>query len=401
MTKKIRRAPAEKLTRKQRSRLEEERRMQRILIWGVSIVGILVVGVLGYGVVTERIIKPREPVAIVDQGTITTAEFQARVKFRRLQLQNQLRYLYQQQQALAAQDSEGSGQSFQEYIQGQISTLESQLAPQNAQAIGQQVLNQMIQEELVQQEAERRDLTVTSDEVQEEIHAGFGYNPDATPVPTVSPPLTSTESLTTSQPTPAPTPTQMTEADFREMYNRYMREGLRPIGISEQQYRSWIKASLLTERLTEDMKEELPDEAEQVELQFLSVNSEERASELAQRLDEGEDFETLAEEIQADEEAPGFSNELSWLTKELLASRLGEEVAERAFDLEVGAHSEPIAVGEQNQSYYVIQVTGHEVRELEDSVREQMAQNAFQSWLDAQQSLVERKPIEDRVPTEP
>jgi len=58
-------------------------------------------------------------------------------------------------------------------------------------------------------------------------------------------------------------------------------------------------------------------------------------------------------------------------------------------------------VGEQNQSYYVIQVTGHEVRELRDSVREQMAQDAFQSWLDAQQSLVERKSIEGRVPTEP
>lgn len=401
MTKKLRRAPQEQLTRKQRSRLEEERRMQRILIWGVSIVGILIVGILGYGVVAEKIIEPREPVAIVDQDPITTAEFQARVKFRRLQLQNQLRYLYQQQQALATQDSETGGQSFLEYIRGQISTLESQLAPENAQVIGQQVLDQMIQEELVRQEAERRDLTVAPDEVEDEIHAGFGYDPDATPVPTASSSLTSTESLTTSQPTPDPTPTQMTQADFRELYNRYMREGLRPLGISEQQYRSWIKVSLLTEKLKDHMKEELPSEAEQVKLQFLSVNSEERASDLAQRLDEGEDFQTLAEEIQADEEAPGFSNELSWVTRELLESRLGEEVAEQAFNLEVGDHSDPIAVGEQNQSYYVIQVTGHEVRELQDSVREQMAQNAFQSWLDAQQSLVERKSIENRVPTRP
>jgi parvulin-like peptidyl-prolyl isomerase len=401
MAKKLRRAPKEQLTRKQRSRLEEERRMQRILIWGVSIVGILVVGILGYGVVAERIIEPREPVAIVDQNPITTAEFQARVKFRRLQLQNQLRYLYQQQQALAAQDSETGGQSFQEYISGQINTLESQLAPENAQTIGQQVLDQMIQEELVRQEAERRDLTVAPEEVQDEIHAGFGYDPDATPVPTPSSPLTSTESLTTSQPTPAPTPTQMTEADFRELYSRYMRQGLRPLGISEQQYRSWIRVSLLTEKLRDDMKEELPNEAEQVQLQFLSVSSEERASDLAQRLDEGEDFQTLAEEIQADEEAPGFSNELSWLPRDLLESRLGEEVAEQAFNLEVGDHSEPIAVGEQNQSYYVIQVTGHEVRELQDPVQEQMAQDAFQSWLDAQQSLVERKPIGNRVPQEP
>jgi foldase protein PrsA len=401
MAKKVKRAPGEKLTRKQRSRLEEERRMQRILIWGVSIVGVLIIGVLGYGIVAEQIIGPREPVAIVDESPITTAEFQARVKFRRLQLQNQLRYLYQQQQALATQDSESTGQSFQEYIQGQISNLESQLAPENAEVIGEQVLNQMIQEKLVQQEVERRDIEVTPEEVQDEIHAGFGYNPDATPAPAVSPPLTSTESLTTSQPTPVPTPTQMTQADFRELYNRYMREGLRPLGISEQQYRSWIKVSLLTERLKEDMKEELPPEAEQVKLRFLSVNSEERANELVQRLDNGEDFDALAEEIQTDEEEPGYSNELSWLPKELLESRLGKELADRAFSLDAGDHSESIAMGEENPSYYVIEVTGHQVRELEDPVRERMAADAFQTWLDAQQTLVERKSIENRVPTEP
>jgi len=401
MTKKVKRTSTEPLSRKQRSRLEQERRMQRILIWGVSIVGILIIGVLGYGVVAEKIIEPREPVAIVDQQPITTAEFQARVKFRRLQLQNQLNYLYQQQQVLATQDSESNDEAFQEYIGGQISTLESQLAAENAEAIGQQVLDQMIQEELARQEAERRNIEVASDEVQDEIHAGFGYDPDAAPAPTATPPLTSTESLTTSQPAPAPTPTQMTEADFRELYNRYMREGLRPLGISEHQYRSWVEASLLTEKLRDDMKEELPSEAEQVKLDVLSVSSEERADELAQRLDEGEDYETLAEEIQADEEDPGYSNELDWLPRELLENRLGAEVADQAFSLAVGDHSGPITMGEQAQSYYVIQVTGREVRELEDSVREQMAQDAFQSWLDAQQSLVERKSIEDRVPTEP
>ena len=72
MTKKVKRAPQEQLTRKQRSRLEKERRMQRILIGGVSIVGILIIGILDYDVVTEKIIEPQQPVAIVDQTPITT-----------------------------------------------------------------------------------------------------------------------------------------------------------------------------------------------------------------------------------------------------------------------------------------------------------------------------------------
>ncbi|MGD8966928.1 MAG: SurA N-terminal domain-containing protein [Anaerolineae bacterium] len=403
MTKKVRRTPKQQLTRKQRSRLEEERRIQRLLMWGVSIVGIVIVGVLGYGVVAERIIEPREPVAIVDETPITTADFQARVKLRRVQLQNQIGYLYQQQQALATEDTASSAQSFQDYIQGQITDLQAQLAPENAEAIGQQVIDQMIREELVRQEAMRRDIAVSSEELQSSIHESFGYSPDATPapIPTVSPPLTSTDSLTTSQPTPAPTPTQMTEEDFLEMYNRYIREGLKPQGISEQQYRSLVAVSILTEKLQEDMKEELPGEAEQVQLRYLSASDEERVNELAQRLDSGEDFQTLADELEADEEAPGFSRELGWLPKDVLADRLGEDLADLAFSLEVGEHTEPVTVGEEGQSYFIIEVTGHEVRELEASVRDSLARDAFESWLNAQQSLVERKSWQNRVPTEP
>jgi parvulin-like peptidyl-prolyl isomerase len=367
----------------------------------VTIVGVVIVGVLGYGVIAEEVIEPRQPVAIVNEDPITTADFQARVKFRRLQLQNQVGYLYQQQQAFASQDQASGGQSFQDYIQGQINDLQSQLAPENAEGIGQQVLDQMIQEELVRQEAERRDIEVSSQEVQGSIHENFGYNPDATPEPTVSAPVTATESLTTSQPAAPPTPTPMTEADFREMYNRYVRDGLRPLGISEQQYRAWVEVSLLTEKLQEDMKEELPEEAEQVKVRFLSVRDEERANELAQRLDGGEDFETLADELEADEEAPGFSNELEWLPRDMLANRLNEDLADLAFSLEVGEHTEPVTLGEESQSYFVIEVVGHEVRQLEASVRDSMGQDAFQAWLEAQQSLVERRSWQNRVPTEP
>ena len=400
MTKKVKRTPKQQLTRKQRSRIREERRIERMLMWGVGIIAALIVGVLGYGVVAEKIIEPREPVAIVDEVPITTAEFQDRVKFRRLQLQNQLGYLYQQQQAMGGQDVESAGQSFQDYFQEQISSLQSQLAPENAQALGQQVLDQMIQEELVRQETERRDITVTAEEVQRAVHENFGYDPDAAPAPTASAPLTSTDALTAAQSTPAPAPTAMTESDFREMYNRYMQDGLKPLGISEQQYRSWVKASLLVEELQADMEESLPQEAEQVKLRFLSASSEEQARELAQRLDSGDDFEMLADEIQSAEESTASSSELDWQPEETLVDQLGEEVAATVFDLDVGEHTEPLKLGEESETYYIFQATGHEQRELSDAILEQRAQEKFQSWLEAQQSLVERKSIEGSVPTE-
>jgi hypothetical protein len=275
------------------------------------------------------------------------------------------------------------------------------LAPENAQDIGQQVLEQMIQEKLVRQEARRREIEVSSEELQSSIHESFGYDPDAASAPTASAPLTSTESLTDSQAAPPPAPTPMTEDDFREMYNTYIRDGLKPLGISEQQYRSWVEGSLLTEKLQEDMKEELPEQAEQVKVRYLGVRDEERANQLAQRLDSGEDFQTLADELEADEEAPGFSSELDWLPKDVLATRLNEELADLAFSLEVGEHTEPVTLGEEGQSYFILEAVGHETRELAASVRDGLAQDAFQTWLEAQQTLVERRSWENRVPTEP
>ena len=400
MTKKVRRAPQQQLTRKQRSRLQEERRVRRILMWSVGLVGVLVVGILGYGVVAERIIQPREPVATVDDAAVTTAELEKRVKFRRLQLQNQLAYLYQQQQTMAAQSTESGAQSMQQYFQEQINSLQSQLAAENAEALGQQVLAQLIQEKLVRQEAERRGISVSPAEIQSAIHENFGYDPDATPIPTPEPPLTSTESLTAGE-SAAAAPPSMTEEDFQEVYNRYIQDGLRPLGISEEDFRSWTQASLLTEALQADMKDRLPQEADQVKLRFLTANSEERAQELAERLDAGEDFEEIAEEIQADEESPGLSSELDWLPQDVMADRLNEELATTIFELDVGAHTDPVKLGEESETYYVFEVTGHEERELSDSILQQMAQERFQSWLEAQQSLVERKPIAGKVPTEP
>lgn len=397
MARKSKKRGRKKLTRKQLSRLEREERIRKLLILGVTLVGIAVVGVLGYGLVVEQILEPRQPVAVVDDEPVTSSEFQARVRFRRLQMQNQLQYLYQQQQQTTDTQS-ANAQSFLQYIQGQIRDIQSQLEPENAETIGKQVLDQLIQEELVRQEASSRGISVTSDEVEEKIQDAFGYNPDAAPEPTVSAPLTSTGTVTTP---PSPVPTQMTKADFRDMYNRYIRESLRPMGISEQLYRTWIEAELLTERLQADIEEkQVPAEADQVKLRLLTVDSEERANELAARLDAGEDFQTLADELKQDQGVQGSGNELGWLPRELLENRLGKELTDLAFSLEVGERSQPLA-GEEGQQYRIVLVAGHEVRELDKFVRQQMVDDAFQAWLDAQLVLVERKTYRDRIPTEP
>ncbi|RLC61672.1 MAG: hypothetical protein DRI80_08200 [Chloroflexota bacterium] len=403
MTKKAKRHVPKELTRRQRSRLEREKRMERLLLWGVVIVGILIVGILGYGLIVEKVIKARRPVAIVGSTPITTAEFQARVRFMRMRMQSELQYWLREQQALDPTDQ--SAQFYLEYIQNNIRDLQTELSSENAQAIGEQALNQLIQEELVRQEAERRGITVTPDEVQQAIERYFGYErnpPTPIPTPTSTTPLTPTNVLTpTSTAVPLPTPTRMTEQEFRQLYDKYLNQSLKPLGISEQQYRSWAEASLLIEKLREQMIAETPTMADQVKLRILIVDSEERANELAARLDAGEDFQTLADELEGDEEVTGYGTELDWLPRSMLESRLGQELTDLAFNLKVGEHSQPV-LSQDGTQYIIIEVMGHETRELEQSIHEQLGKEAFQEWLDAQQVLVEREEYDpDIVPTEP
>nr|HID13990.1 hypothetical protein [Anaerolineae bacterium] len=402
MTRKAKKRAPKELTRKQRSRLERERRMERLLLWGVTLVGIAVVGILGYGLVVEKVIKAREPVAVVGDTPITTAEFQARVRFMRMQMQDELLYWRQQQQTLDPTDP--STQFYLQYIQENIRDLQTELSPINALIIGEQALAQLIQEELVRQEAERRGIVITPEEVQQAIELYFGYDrhpAPSTPAPTVTPPLTPTEVLTpTPTAVPLPTPTPMTEADFRQLYDTYVSQSLRPLGISERQYRSWVEASLLVEKLREQMSAEIPAVADQVKLRILAVDSEERANELAARWDAGEEFQTLADELEEDEEVAGYGTELGWFPRDILERRLGAELTDLAFGLEVGERSQPVLV-EEDMRYYLIEVVGHEERELDPFVRQQLEEDVFQEWLDAQQVLVERRTYGDRVPTEP
>lgn len=403
MAKKVKKHVPRELTRKQRSRLEQERRIERWLILSVTVVAIAVVLVLGFGFYIEEIKKPREPVAIVSGTPITTAEFQARVRFVRMQMSLDLQGLFLQQQELDPTDLDN--EYYLQYLQGQIRDLQTQLLPANALAIGEQALDQLLIEELVRQEADHRGIAVTTTEVDREIELYFGYDPNPatpTPAPTATPPLTPTDVLTlTPTSTPFPTPIPMTKEEFDQQKGAFLK-ALDALDISEQQFHSWFEASLWIEELREEMQAEIPTTADQVNLRTLTVDSEERANELAARLDAGEDFQALADELEEDEEVIGYALELGWYPKSMLEQDLGTELINKVFGLEVGGHTQPRLLSEGSTSYTIIEVVGHEVRELESYVLDQLAEEAFQEWLEAQQILVERREYDpDIVPTEP
>jgi len=391
MAKKAQKKPVKKeLTRKQISRLARERKQEKLLIGGVVAVAVILVAVLGYGLISETYIKARRPVAIIGDTPIQTAEFQARVRFTRLQMRNELSSLQVNRMSL---DPDAESSEFMlNYIDGQIRNLESQLAPESAGVIGDQVLEQLINEQLIRQEAERRGISVSADEIQTEIELGFGY--DANPEPEAAEETTDSEEA-------GPTPTPMTLEAFQNEYSNFVEQVLGSQDISEPLYRSWLEAALLTEKLQEAMAADLPTSDDQVKVNVFSLSTAEQADEILARWDSGEEFQALSDELAASEDSGGYGQEADWLPKDIWELQFGADVADLAFELEVGERGGPIQGSDTR--YYLIEVLGHEMREMDEFVLQQRASQAFSDWLSAQQAIaVERVAYNpDIVPTTP
>src|SRR5512134_1937160 len=149
------------ITKKHMARLERERR-QINLIRGVAIAGVLiVVGLLAYGYLRLNVFSLREPVAEVNGETIRTGEWQERVKFQRAQMVNTYN-----QYAFFQQSFGGDYSQQMQEIQFNLSAPET---------VGQQALDRMVEETLIRQEAEKRGITVSAEEVETSIRENFNF----------------------------------------------------------------------------------------------------------------------------------------------------------------------------------------------------------------------------------
>jgi hypothetical protein len=178
----------------------------------------------------------------------------------------------------------------------------------------------------------------------------------------------------------------MTEKDFRQRYNDTL-QNLKSLGMSEQQFRAWIETSVLIEKVREEMDAQVPTTADQVELHYVNVNSEAWANEMVARLGAGEDFEALAAELEESEDVEGFDAESGWSTQSGLEDRFTAELAELAFELNVGEHSHVI-VDTSGDRFLVFKVLGHEIHELDSQALQQAQDEAFEEWLEAQKQVL-------------
>ncbi|MCL6512498.1 MAG: SurA N-terminal domain-containing protein, partial [Anaerolineae bacterium] len=173
-----------RLTRMQISRYERERRMRQLIIFGSILLGVVTVALIAAALVQIFVIEPQRAVASVGGQTINVQQLQKRMRYDQAQLLNRVNQL-SQQIAQLQQSNDPSGQFLQQFYQQQLQQLVLQ---GSAEQIAQNSLNAAIDDLLIRQEAARRGITVTPEDVTEELETSFGlYRKTLTPFPTYTP----------------------------------------------------------------------------------------------------------------------------------------------------------------------------------------------------------------------
>ena len=302
---------------------------------------VTVVGLVAFAIVQEFVVQPTQPVAIIGDGEITTAEFRGRVSLAQWNLTNQYSNLQQVIQIL------GDDPATLSAYQSQLANIGQQLA--NPLFVGSSILDLLIQEELLEQEAARRGVDVSEDEIDtfiEERLGFFGEQEAATAEPGVDG-------------TPSPTSTPYTQEIYERNLEAYL-TNVGGFGVDEATLRAEARAILIRDRLEADLESEVEGTQEQVWARHILVEEEQEAVDLLARIEDGEEWGDLASEFSLDESNKEQGGDLSWFGR----GRMVEPFEEAAFAGEIGEIVGPV---ETDFGWHLIEILGHEDRDLDAS----------------------------------
>ena len=388
-------------TRRQIAFSRREQEQLRLVYLGLGLIGVLILIVLAVGLYQTYVLEPNSPIAIVDGVEITTRDYQNRVRYERFILENQYEQILQQQAALAQSEDE----QLSELLAGQYNQLANQILQQRS-VVDQQTVDQMINDQLLKVEAEKRNITISPEEVTEYINRFLAQRNGGltaaaatettvaraeasataalwTPTPTFtpSPTLTSTEEITptatpANTPAPAPTPTLnvIPTTTLSTLYTDWLNTLSERADLDETQYRQIAQMLVLNEKLRDELAGEVPTEAEQAQARHILVETEEEAQEVIKRLEAGEDFADLAAELSTDTGSGAAGGDLGFVPR----GRFVEPVEEAIFSLPIGEISDPI---ESQFGWHIVEVLEREIRELSPTDYRQSQLSAYNDWL--------------------
>ena len=411
------------VTRKQQNRVEREHRQRTLITAATITIAALVVLILGYGVLDQLVLQKNKPVATVDGTKISLTDFQARVRYDRYQLiQNSLTL---QQYAQMFSFDQNSANYFTQQIQQNLTLLNSE------QIMGDQVVQELINDVVIAKQAEKMGITVSDEEVEIALQEAFGFYANGTPTPEptatsfatatlssqqltlVPPTATATSSPTattdptispetatatseaatatpeaatatptedpnatpTEAPTPSPTATPYTLEGYQQSYSNYTSSLETDAQFTADQFREIFRSRLLYDKVLAEVTKDVSSTTDYIWARHILVASSEEAAVIEGKLAAGQDWSTLAAEFSTDESNKDNGGDLGWFNKSAMVT----EFSDAAFALtEIGQFSRPV---QTSFGWHLIQLLGRETRPASSDELAQIKQDKFTEWL--------------------
>jgi len=413
MPKENKRLPQE--NRKAMARHERERQQQRTLYLALGAVALVIVIVLGVGYYQEAIAKFNNPIATVNGTPISVRDYQVATRYQSTSLMGQLNQL-------STYLTDPSYAFLKDYFQQQQTQIVTEML-----SLPRNTLETLIDNELVSQEAARRKITASQDEIDQEIEQAIGYaratatptagpsptatltgtpTKTATPSPTNTATATATQVITPTTPTvtpttgptetPFPTETPMTYPGYQTEKKKLLDNISKNAQVSEADFRKIIEANVLRRKVQQAFSAEAPTTNDQVHARHILVADLDIAQKVYDRLTKGEDFAKIAQEVSTDPGSKDNGGDLGWFGH----GQMIKEFEDTVFSLQLNQISKPFTT---TYGAHIIQLLERDAnRPLEGTALQQQQQSAFTTWLDQQRltAKVERFYKDEYVPTE-
>jgi hypothetical protein len=140
----------------------------------------------------------------------------------------------------------------------------------------------------------------------------------------------------------------------------------------KEAYRDLIRQQLLTDRLLDaHFDAQVPLFAEQRRVMAMMLESESQALDIRSRLEDGEDFSELAEELSLEPLSRGKGGDLGWVPEIILQEMLQTSIVDDIFSHRVGELSQPIYDDEAQKwvGYWLVKVLDRDEEEEETHIQ--------------------------------
>ena len=239
------------------------------------------------------------------------------------------------------------------------------------------IIQTLIQEQIIEQAAAKPpyNITVTEADIDKTLRDEANS--------------TSSDSSTSTTTTATLT---LTDAEFKEWYRQILNQSQ----LSENEFREMVKVNIMAQRLNTYLADNMPTTAEQVHLWDIVVADQTTAADIKKRIDNGEDFSTIANELSIDSNTSAQGGDMGWVPLKILDTNL-EYMANKA---DIGIVSSPVQLSSAIQSssqdtepFYLILVTEKApAREVDNpDYISILQQRLLQDWLNDQMSSDQNK----------